>query len=92
VESSVPWNCLKIKNTLLEKLLCNYTLLDENKYKISELWLQAAKLKDKNVIFIDDKNQSYLGIVDGFTDDGALIMICKNKKLTFYTGELTINS
>ena len=51
VESSVPWNCLKIKNTLLEKFLCNYTLLDENKYKISELWLQAAKLKDKNVIF-----------------------------------------
>jgi BirA family transcriptional regulator, biotin operon repressor / biotin---[acetyl-CoA-carboxylase] ligase len=92
LETSIPWNRQSLKDEILEQFEKFYDLYHHNAKEISEAWINAAQLRDKTVLFTDDKGYSYLGKVHGFNDDGSIVIHTNGTNLIFHTGELTIKN
>ncbi|WDE97232.1 biotin--[acetyl-CoA-carboxylase] ligase [Lentisphaera profundi] len=90
LETAIPWNRESLKNEILDQFKKLYTEYYDQASAISELWMNAAQLKNKTVLFTNDRKESYLGTVHGFSNEGAIMIQSNNNILTFFTGELTI--
>lgn len=92
LETSIPWNRSSLKEEVLGHFKSFYDLYHRNAKDISEAWINAAQVRDKTVLFTDDKGHSYLGKVHGFSQNGAIMIDSSGTILVFHTGELTIKN
>ena len=77
---------------ILEKLLIQlnyyYQVFKKSPQELTENWLEASELKNSLVQFTTDQGQSIIGLMQGITPEGALIIENKDGIHSFYTGEL----
>ncbi|MCU7833808.1 MAG: biotin--[acetyl-CoA-carboxylase] ligase [gamma proteobacterium symbiont of Taylorina sp.] len=95
------WSSIKIsqnknfnRNTILSSLLSRIipdfdNISEFNFERFKQDWDFLDFLKDKSVCVLDD-NVSYTAIATGLADDGALIVLYKNKFRKIYSGEVSI--
>ena len=88
LELSTPPSIEVILDKLLINLKSYYELFKQSPEELTENWLEASELKDSLVQFTTDQNDSVIGLMQGITPEGALLIENKDGIHSFYTGEL----